>query len=190
MQNNQLIIFSKTPVKGKVKTRLAKQLGLEKALEIHNRLFKHTFSVAKNAGIPFTIYLNEIPEDPVSFDFKIQQGDDLGDKMCNALKVELLKNENVCIIGSDCLELTPEDINLAFEKLAEYDVVIGPANDGGYYLIGMKTAFTDLFTEIIWGASTVLEHTIDKCGKHTLTYFLLQQHNDIDRPEDVPTQWL
>ena len=190
MQVNQLIVFSKVPVEGSVKTRIAKQLGNKKALEIHNRLFKQTLNIIKRGNIPFTVYLNEKPSGFMAFHFKIQQGESLGDKMHNAFGAEFKENDRVCIIGSDCLELTSEDINLGFQQLSKFDIVLGPANDGGYYLIGMKNPHIDLFSNITWGTSSVLDHTIKKCNQLKLSYYLLPAHNDVDRPEDVPAEWL
>ena len=190
MQNNLLIIFSKVSSVGKVKTRLGKHLGTDKALEIHDRIFTHTLGVASKSSIPFIIYLNEQAVKPVSFDYKIQHGNSLGDKMYNSFEEELSVAEKVCIIGSDCLELNIEDLNSAFQQLSNHDVVLGPANDGGYYLIGLKNPYFNLFTDISWGSASVLKDTIERCNENNLTYHLLEPHNDIDRPEDVPTDWL
>lgn len=190
MQNNLLIIFSKTSTVGKVKTRLAKQLGTDKALEIHNRLFTHTLDLASKSGIPSLIYLNKNPSEPMPFEFKTQKGEDLGKKMHNSFEDELAETEKVCIIGSDCLELNTSDLNLAFQQLSYHDVVLGPANDGGYYLIGLKNPNQNLFADISWGSSSVMKETIAKCNENNLTYYLLEPHNDIDRPEDVPLNWL
>jgi len=190
MQKNQLIIFSKVSIAGKVKTRLAEQLGATKAKEIHDQLYKNTISVVKKANIGFQVYLNKDPGELPYYDYKIQSGGNLGDKMRHALKTELLKSEKACIIGSDILNLTAKDINLAFEKLTDNDVVLGPALDGGYYLIGMKRVYEDLFSGVSWGSSSVLKDTIKRCEKQGLSFFLLPQHNDVDRPEDVPFEWL
>ena len=190
MQNNLLIIFSKVSIAGKVKTRLEKQLGTDKALEIHNRLFAHTLDLAQKSTIPFLLYLNENPSEPMSFSFKIQRGNNLGEKMYSSFKEELTKTEKICIIGIDCLELSTVDLNLAFQQLINHDVVLGPANDGGYYLIGLKKPYLELFTNISWGSSSVLNDTITRCFENKLAYFLLDPHNDIDRPEDVPVDWL
>ena len=190
MQNNLLIIFSKVSTAGMVKTRIEKQLGTAKALEIHDRLFTHTVDLARKSAIPFLIYLNENPSQPISYDFKIQHGNNLGEKMHTSFATELPKTEKVCIIGSDCLELNTNDLNLAFQQLSTHDVVLGPANDGGYYLIGLKKPYRELFTDISWGSGSVLNETIAKCLENKLSYFLLEPHHDIDRPEDVPVDWL
>ena len=190
MQNNLLIIFSKVSTAGKVKTRLERQLGTAKALEIHDRLFTHTVDLARKSANPYLIYLNENPSQPISYDFKIQHGNNLGEKMHRSFVAELTKTDKVCIIGTDCIELSTDDLNLAFQQLSTHDVVLGPANDGGYYLVGLKSPNMNLFTDIAWGTASVLNETIAKCLENKLSYFLLEPHNDIDRPEDVPVDWL
>jgi rSAM/selenodomain-associated transferase 1 len=189
MQKNILIVFSKVPIEGKVKTRIAKYLGDRKALEIHQKLFANTLAVCTAAKYPYTIYLSEKPKEQYPKNFKLQKGKDLGEKMFNAFATELRSYDKVCLIGSDCLELTVDDLDRAFQQLETSDIVFGPANDGGYYLVGMKTLIAEIFHNILWSSSTVLSETIKKCTAHDHTYNLLQTHNDIDRPEDIPTEW-
>ena len=190
MQNSLLIIFARTPEYGKVKKRLAIKLGDKKALEIHNRLVRHTLEMVKVSGVLYKVYLSEDAKAQQAFSYERQSGIDLGDRMNNALRTELDQYEKVCLIGSDCLALTSTDITNAFKHLDAADVVIGPAIDGGYYLIGMKKPYPRLFSAISWGTSTVLEKTLKICEDNGLLTHQLSLLNDIDRPEDVPQNWL
>ncbi len=143
-----------------------------------------------SAGVLFKIYLSTKPTAAQPFSFELQSGTDLGERMNNALQNELAQYEKVCLIGSDCLSLTDKEINRAFKQLDAADVVIGPALDGGYYLIGMKMPLPQLFVDISWGSSSVLSDTLKKCVDSALLVHQLSPLNDIDLPEDVPDSWL
>jgi len=189
MQLNLIIVFSRTPVLGKVKTRIAKDLGDLQALKIHKKLYNHTTAIVKEAKIPYKIYFSEDPIMDINHLFNVQTGIGLGDRMSNAFSSELIEYENICLIGSDCLELTANDIAKAFQHLAANDVVLGPAIDGGYYLIGLKKPHPQLFRNIHWGSSVVLEETLKTCSTHNLSVKLLRPLNDIDLLEDLPESW-
>lgn len=190
MQNSLLLIFARTPEYGKVKKRLAIKLGNAKALDIHQRLLAHTLEMVSNSGLLYKVYLSAEPRSKQIFSYKLQSGANLGERMNNALQTELAQNSKVCLIGSDCPTLTGNDIADAFKQLDVADVVIGPATDGGYYLIGMKKPYPQLFSAIAWGTSSVLQDTLKKCAKSGLLVHQLRLLNDIDRPEDVPLNWL
>jgi uncharacterized protein len=189
MQNFLLIIFARTPKLGRVKTRLAKVLGDERALIIHQQLLNHTIETAKNTGLPFKVYLSDPAVNGQTFDFQLQRGRNLGARMDHAIRVELKQNKRVCLIGSDCPDLTSNDIAKAFQLLESADVVLGPATDGGYYLIGMKKPYPQLFTNITWGTSSVLANTLKICETNNLQVKLLRQLNDVDHPGDLPEAW-
>lgn len=182
-----LIIFVRKPEAGKVKTRLASQVGNEKALEVYIKLLQHTQQICHNVNADKYLFGTEL-EDDVSWDgfFQARQrGDDLGNRMMNAFNYLFEKNyEKVVIIGSDCPLLTAEIIEEAFNKLDETDIVIGPAEDGGYYLLGMKKLVPALFRNIQWSSATVFSDTIRILQSLSLTYFLLPELSDIDTEED------
>ena len=141
MKNNQaLIIFTRNPELGKCKTRLAKTIGDESALNVYIHLLKHTQKEAiKVDADRFVFYSEEICEhdlwDSKHFYKKLQQGDDLGQRMQNAFKQLFeLGYAKVCIVGSDLLELQHDIVENAFKELETNEVVLGPAMDGGYYL--------------------------------------------------------
>jgi len=190
MQKKLLIIFSRSPVLGKVKQRLAIKLGKEKALKIHKKLLAYTLNIGRKSGITNKIYFSDSPNINPTFDYDLQIGADLGERMNNAFTTELNKNDMVCLIGSDCLVLTANDISNAFQQLNACDIVIGPAIDGGYYLIGMKNTHQQLFSDVSWGTATVLEETLRLCKQNKLSFTLLRPLNDVDHPEDLPVSWL
>lgn len=189
MKKNLLIIFVRHPELGKVKTRLAKDIGKEKALVIYKFLLKHTLFITQNLSMEKEVwYAEEIREndiwDPEIYTKKKQRGKDLGERMENAF-AEGFQNgfEKIAIIGSDIRDLASEDILTAFEKLDEHDVVIGPADDGGYYLLGMKNLHSQIFKEKNWGTNRVLKATLADLKSKDV--HLLETRHDVDVFKDV-----
>ena len=183
-----LIIFVKNLHFGQVKTRIAAKLGNDEALEAYKILLLHTrqISLGINAD-KFIFYHEKIENDewPGIIERQEQQGDDLGKRMQNAFEYLFNKNyEKIVIIGSDCLELTASIIEQGFSELCNADVVIGPARDGGYYLLGLKRNCPSLFQNIEWSTNGVLEQTIITCHENNLNYSMLELLSDIDEAED------
>ncbi|MCZ6900143.1 MAG: TIGR04282 family arsenosugar biosynthesis glycosyltransferase [Bacteroidetes bacterium] len=186
-----LIVFVKNPILGNVKTRLAQKIGLKNALRIYQKLLNHTLKII----LPLTqdviiCYSEEVIIDDMwtghQFLKEKQIGIDLGDKMSNAFKDYFSKGyKKICIIGSDNLEITTEIIEQAFHVLNETDIVIGPADDGGYYLAGMKAQYSEIFKNKSWSTSRVLEETINDLKDQTLSYSLLKTLSDIDTYKDL-----
>lgn len=184
-----LIIFTRNPELGKCKTRLAKTIGDENALEVYKLLLNHTASISKDINADrYVFYSEKIKKDDLwdsgIFRKKIQQGDELGQRMLNAF-AELLNMgyEKIIIIGSDLLDLNADLVNRAFAQLDFNDVVIGPATDGGYYLLGMKNLYVQLFEHKDWSTSSVLKATLNDLQNSTV--HLLKELNDIDIFEDM-----
>lgn len=189
MKTNALIIFTRNPELGKVKTRLAKTIGNEKALEVYRDLLFHTMTETKNLECDkFVFYDQNIePNDiwsNVLYEKRMQFGEDLGAKMQNAFQ-ELfsLGYKNCIIAGSDLFDLRSKHINEAFRKLENSDVVIGPAEDGGYYLLGLKKIIPAIFKNKNWGTSTVLKATLKDLKNYDAVF--LETLNDIDTFEDL-----
>ena len=186
---NLLIIFTRNPVLGKVKTRLAKTVGDKTALDIYHFLLQKTKEVTKNISCDKTVYYSEkIIEDDLwnrsNYQKKEQFGKDLGEKMKNAIEDGFNKKyKKIIVIGSDLFDLKPSLISDAFKKLDNNDVVIGPATDGGYYLIGLKKIHLKIFENKNWGTSTVREDTLKNLEK--VDVHLLPMLNDIDGIEDI-----
>lgn len=191
-QTNLLLIFTRNPEPGKVKTRLAKDIGDQAAFDIYNFLLEHTVSVTRELNVTKEVHYSEKAEpediwDNTIYRKKLQQGDDLGARMQFAFE-EGFKNgfKNIIIIGSDLYDLAQEDLEAAFEALEQNEVVIGPAEDGGYYLLGMKKPEPQIFENKNWGSSTVLSDTLkDLQGKNV---GLLPEKNDIDNLNDMKGQ--
>lgn len=184
-----LIIFTRNPELGKCKTRLAKTVGETSALDIYKYLLQHTAQISVQVKADkYVFYSENIKRDDfwnsMVFSKKLQQGDDLGERMKNAF-AELFEfgYERVIIIGSDLLDLTSEIVTNAFELLTDFDNVVGPAKDGGYYLLGMKKLTTKVFKNKDWGRSSVLKATLDDLQNSDV--HLLKELNDIDTFEDM-----
>ncbi|HMQ69280.1 MAG TPA: TIGR04282 family arsenosugar biosynthesis glycosyltransferase [Ignavibacteria bacterium] len=189
MNKNALIIFARNPELGKVKNRLAKTIGKEKALEIYSKLLSIVYTETKLLECNKYLYLTERTDKGLFDDTyiqKIQSGNGLGEKMFNAIKNVFEEgNEKAIVVGTDVPGLKGEIINEAFQKLTEFDVVIGPAKDGGYYLIGMKECLNPLFENMKWSNDQVLINTLERISKLNRSYYLLEELTDIDTEDDV-----
>ncbi len=191
MMKQALIIFTKNPEAGKVKTRLAATMGNEAALAVYHQLLLHTVSVTEDLPVDkFVFYSNYIEQEDMwdnTLYFKeMQQGFDLGERMKYAFDVTFQNGyDKIIIIGTDCPDLNAGIIMNAFAYLKSHDAVIGPAEDGGYYLLGMKQLYSELFEDINWSTNTVLNETQMKCTALQLDYCLLPVLKDIDEEKDI-----
>ncbi len=185
-----LIIFQKNAVLGKVKTRLAATVGDEKALEVYQWLTDHTHRVVSELRVDKFIYFSDFIPDGASelfptYGFAVQRDGDLGERMAGAFSDLFVKGyRHVAIIGTDCPELHPSDLRDAYLALNDHDLVVGPARDGGYYLLGMNRPQSRLFQGIPWSTSEVLPMTLDRANADSLDYEFLQIHADVDTWED------
>ena len=186
---NLLLIFTRNPELGKAKTRLAKTVGDEKALEIYKFLLDKTKEITSKVTSDKAVYYSvKIRENDIwdanSYQKHQQVGEDLGIRMLNAFKNSFDAGyKKVMIIGSDLYDLTSENIENAFQQLDSNDVVLGPAEDGGYYLLGMNALQEDIFKNKDWGTASVRKDTlIDLQDK---AVFLLKELNDVDVFEDI-----
>ncbi|ASV30633.1 glycosyltransferase [Maribacter cobaltidurans] len=186
---NLLLIFTRNPELGKGKRRLAAKVGDQVALDIYNFLLDHTVKItSKLYAEKIVYYSDEIWEqdiwDNTVYDKKLQQGEDLGIRMLNAFQDGFSRGyEKIIIIGSDMYDLDQADLEDAFRALSQNDFVVGPAEDGGYYLLGMKKLKPELFTNKDWGTSTVLTDTLTDLKDEKKV--LLETRNDVDYYEDI-----
>ncbi|WP_299105313.1 TIGR04282 family arsenosugar biosynthesis glycosyltransferase [uncultured Tenacibaculum sp.] len=189
MSKNLLLIFTRNPELGKVKTRLAKTVGDQAALDIYKFLLNHTKEVTQNLNCDKAVYYSvKIRENDIwstsTYQKHAQFGVDLGIRMQNAFEQAFEKKyEKVLIIGSDLFDLKEKHIEEAFEMLDSNDVVIGPAEDGGYYLLGMKTLYSSVFHNKQWGTSTVRQDTLNDL--QNVSVHLLETLNDVDVFDDI-----
>jgi uncharacterized protein len=191
-EQQAIIIFVREPVLGKVKTRLAAAIGAPKALKVYELLLLHTRQLVKD--VPATIFVyyadevaeNDLWEDDI-FIKQQQRGSDLGKRMKHAFSDVLsVGYQKAVIIGSDCYELTKEIIAEAFLRLDEYDSVVGPAADGGYYLLGLKKMIPAVFENIAWSTAAVKNDTITILQQNNYTFSLLPVLTDVDEEKDLP----
>lgn len=186
-----LIIFAKNERYGQVKTRLAATLGHEVAMSVYQQLLRHTCEVTSMLPVKKIVFYSDyIAHDDLwsaaIYDKKIQYGEDLGQRMKNAFATVFDEGaEQVVIIGTDCPELSSAIILEAFAQLNGYDVVIGPAKDGGYYLLAMKAVNKELFRNVDWSTGVVLRQTLAICEKNELSVSLLPELSDIDNEQDL-----
>lgn len=187
---NLLLIFTRNPELGKVKSRLAKDIGEEKALNIYSELLKHTESISAPLDCTKWVFYSEnINKNDLwsntIFQKKLQFGNDLGIRMQNAFQEGFTSGfENIIIIGSDIYDLQQKHIALAFTSLENNNAVIGPSDDGGYYLLGLKKMIPEVFKNKNWGTDTVLKNTLMDLESHAPIY-QLENLNDIDVISDI-----
>jgi rSAM/selenodomain-associated transferase 1 len=185
-----IIVFVKNLQSGKVKTRLAAEVGNEEAFKVYKALLNYTHNVVRSLTCDKYIFYSDYTDENDIWSQNdcikiLQSGNDLGERMLLAFSLVFKKNHNkVLIIGSDCPELKSAIIEQGFEHLNDADVVIGPATDGGYYLLGMKRINKSLFENIAWSTESVLAQTLAGCVKEGLSYSLLPILNDIDKKGD------
>ncbi|SIT85418.1 TIGR04282 family arsenosugar biosynthesis glycosyltransferase [Pontibacter indicus] len=195
-EKNLLMLFVRNPELGKVKTRLAASVGPETALDIYLHLLRHTRDITQHLPLDKVVYYSEkVEEDDIwpatLYLKKLQHPDgDLGEKMKAAFEAAFAEGyTSVVIIGSDCPQLTPDIINQAFEALKTNEVVIGPALDGGYYLLGMRKLYHDLFQNKRWSTEHVFPDTIADIERLHLRHTLLPYLSDVDELEDLQANW-
>ena len=190
-QKSLLIIFVKKPEAGKVKTRLAETVGTENALRVYKALLSHTREVSLAVEVDREVhYATEMDNtdgwSPPAFKRLLQPAGDLGERMkagfCQGFNA---KYSSIIVIGSDCLDLSPKLLREAFFALESKEIVIGPALDGGYYLLGMKSFFPELFENKSWSTERVFQDTLSDVKRLGLTCFQLPVLSDIDREEDL-----
>lgn len=189
MSSSKVLIFTKNAIEGDVKTRIGNEKGHEIAVKIYRKLLLHTRDVAQLLDCTRKVYFNrEIEKEGIwdnrYFEKSLQAEGDLGVKMGTAFSQELTQDSLVILIGSDCGTLSVDHLKTAFQLLKYTDIVLGPALDGGYYLIGMKKYHDYLFKEMPWSRESLLRETIDKILKQGNTFSTLPSLSDIDYWED------
>lgn len=188
---NLLIIFVKNLIPGSVKTRLAKDIGIDGALDVYKYLVEHTYEMTKDLDFSKAVFYSEYVEiedvwDTDKYKLFIQKGKDLGDRMLHAFDQAFAKKfKKAVIIGTDCYALKPKHIEEAFEQLDEHDIVIGPAKDGGYYLIGMNKLYPQLFHDKKYSHENVFRDVLTEIGEMNATFHILPELNDIDTLQDL-----
>jgi uncharacterized protein len=193
---NRLIIFTRYPEVGKAKTRLIPALGAEGAAALHRQMAEHTIAQAQQfqmqrpseVEVRFTGGDRGLMQHWLGADVMVTgQGDgDLGDRMARSFQSAFAAGvHRAAIIGSDCPDLDTAILAQAFDALTLADLVLGPAADGGYYLIGLRRPIPELFLGIAWSTAQVQQQTIAIAHRLNLAIALLPVLSDIDTPDDL-----
>lgn len=188
-------VFARAPTPGQTKTRLIPALGAEGAAALHARLIRHTLRVAGEAGAdrvelwcsPDTRdHFFEACAQRYGVVLRDQAGGDLGARMGAALADARATGEHAVLVGSDCPAMTAAHLRRAMDWLASgVELVLGPAQDGGYVLIGAGRPEPTLFTDMPWGSERVLAETLARAREAGLVVQCLEPLPDLDRPEDL-----
>jgi len=194
MKRPALIFFARAPLPGKVKTRLTRQIGADAALELYRAMGREILTrITRPDAWDTLVFFSPREEEPLmkewlgtEYRYTPQRGVDLGERMHAALKdARALGHPVVVLAGSDIPELTAAVIERAFTALGSADVVLGPAADGGYYLVGMKEPRLEIFRGIEWSEETVFRDTREKIVRAGLSYTSLDILCDIDGIDDI-----
>ncbi|QNH60660.1 TIGR04282 family arsenosugar biosynthesis glycosyltransferase [Hymenobacter sediminicola] len=188
-----LLIFARHPELGRVKTRLAAGIGPEAALAVYRELLAHTWAVTEHLGVHKTVWLAEPPTGPltmpdqwIGYEQLVQFPGDLGTKMQMAFSHAFSNSAAAAvIIGTDCPGITEALLQEAYAAFDTHEVVVGPAEDGGYYLLGMRELYMDLFLNKSWSTDSVLAHTLDDADRLGLRIKQLPVLRDIDDATDL-----
>ncbi|MGK0290584.1 MAG: rSAM/selenodomain-associated transferase 1 [bacterium] len=198
MNNLNLILFTKYPKAGNVKTRLIPALGAEGACETHQEMAEYAFSLLSqyqkqqpNNHQLETHFAGGSQQEMNSWlgsntKYTQQAEGDLGNRMSHAFQKSFQDGfQKAIIIGTDCPEITEDILEQASQQLDKTDLVLGPTTDGGYYLIGLRKHYSELFQNIPWSTEQVFDLTIQTAKQTHCSYSTLPKLNDIDRPEDL-----
>jgi len=198
--------MSKVPLPGRTKSRLQEKAGAREAALFHRACLYDLQRIFRSCEMPARIYItggsceefrssfpHPLPEefaglkelDWSDFAFYRQQGKDLGERMLFAVQESLTEFQEVIVLGSDIPGIDQNLLEQACAVLQHNDLVLGPAMDGGYYLMGLKRADPFLFRGIEWGSGLVLEQTLQSARQHHLKVGLLPVRHDIDRWQDL-----
>lgn len=173
-----------------MKTRLAEELGDRAALGVYRKLLEATRGVSDQMEVRRQVWYSQAAEEddgwpPARYEKYVQQGKGLGARMEHAFRQAFEEGAaKAVIIGSDCPGLRPGHLRQAYRALGQADVVAGPSEDGGYYLLGMNRLHPPLFSGIDWSTGRVLEQTLRACRRQGLEWALLETLNDVDTKDD------
>jgi len=186
---NLVQVFTRPPIPGQVKTRLIPELGEQGAADLHAELASCVLKALETSDLDYELWcasdVNHSFFDDFEVNKQLQQGNDLGERMENALRHGLSRASSVVLIGTDLPTLDINYLSKAFESLGTHQVTLGPADDGGYGLIGSSGVLPDVFGDVPWGHSEVLQVTCDRLNQARINYALLPLLWDVDTPEDL-----
>jgi uncharacterized protein len=198
LQENALMIFIKAPRLGEIKTRLQPELSPAASLKIFKAMGKDLVDRFSRSEY-FDLFIQYWPGDALwemqswlgaNLNYIPQRGSDLGEKLKNAFSASFRRSyQKVCIIGSDLPTIAVPDILEAIEKLDSFDVILGPAMDGGYFLVALKEFHPQIFENIDWSTDAVLEQTMLRITEQKLSAYRMAVQRDVDTYDDVMYLW-
>jgi rSAM/selenodomain-associated transferase 1 len=192
MKNREPLIqiFCKAPVLGKVKTRLIQEMGKRRALDLYLQMLERLMAESTLGTLKTELWISPDKDhaffEPYAFARFQQVGPDLGGRMSTALRDGLNRHESVILVGTDLPLINRSYIEQAVSALKTHNVVLGPAEDGGYGLVGVNAKTPDMFSDIDWGTERVLSQTCARLNRDGLDFGLLPLIWDVDRPADLP----
>ena len=181
-------VFAKPPQAGLVKTRLIPAIGADKAASVYRYCLEYTLELARHSGLDYQVYLSQGSSDAIfeNEQCSLQKGDNLGARMMHALKdIHSVQGDGAIIIGTDCLDMEIEHLHSAARALASHELVLLPAVDGGYALIGCTRADPVLFERVEWSTPGVMQQTLANAEKLNYRVSLLETVRDIDTLHDL-----
>ncbi|MBE7383351.1 MAG: TIGR04282 family arsenosugar biosynthesis glycosyltransferase [Leptolyngbya sp. SIO1E4] len=193
---NRLILFTRYPEAGKTKTRLIPYLGAEKAADLQRQMTEHIVGTTRPLQVEGNLSM-EVHFSGGSLGqmrnwlgtelaYRPQHNGDLGRRLQRAFEQGFRTHlERIVVIGADCPEITSHHLEQAFHQLKSHDVVLGPAQDGGYYLVGLSKTCAELFHGIAWGTEQVFRQTVAIARRLNLSLATLETLRDVDHPEDI-----
>ena len=185
-----VVVFGREPIPGRVKTRLAAGVGEEAAALIYAELLAHALGVAASVEADVVLALAEPParsfRPPLEVAIEVQCSGDLGRRLSATFERRFAEGyRRVAVIGSDCPSLAPRHLDGALMALAERPVVLGPAADGGYWLVGARPPLAEMFTDIPWSTDGVLRATRARLRRLGLDWLELEELADLDTEADL-----
>lgn len=194
-----ILLFVRAPEAGRVKTRLAAEIGAEAALRVYRRLAEHAAAEARALAPGVALRIHVTPADAIGAVrgwlgggavYLPQSGDDLGARMRSAFEAAFAAgHERVVIIGSDLPDLSADALRRAFAALGSHRAVLGPARDGGYWLLGLREMVPGVFDGVAWSTDRVLAETLERLRAAGCEPALLEERGDVDRTADLPAGW-
>jgi rSAM/selenodomain-associated transferase 1 len=187
---SRLVVFGRQPIPGRVKTRLACTVGADVAAAIYDVLLEHTLSRAVATGVPVVLMLDRQPtpewRPPVPVAIDVQCPGDLGARMHEALQRQFRAGvERAAVVGSDCAELRTEHLVDGVDALGIAPVVLGPAGDGGYWLVAQREPGVDVFAGVPWSSPSTLAVTRELMRRTGVRWHELEELSDVDTVEDL-----
>ncbi len=185
----RIAVFARRPEPGRVKTRLSPALPAELACQLYAAMLEDTFETVRHAQADSrTVFWADVPDEdrsPAGFFWHAQKGAELGARLADAFDTVLVEGAHAVAVGSDCPGLSAAILERALAALDRADLVLGPATDGGYWLIGLRRPAPSLFKDMEWSTDSVFSQTLARAAEAGLSVETLPLLDDLDTPADL-----